>query len=210
MDWHERPEILFVPFAALLLVLNVGPWGFGPNYVTTFILYFSLQRSNQIFPITWSLSVGLFGWALWLLYRYRPLNWWRSFLVAGTVPFAAVALFEIPYDLCYATAYPTSGTTLFDIVSIGTWLTLGLTGIGWWKFTRTYAVFLGAFLGGFLLWFVIGFPTIDRATGSMLQWAYAFNIVLKVACFPLAGLPLWTKFHRVEVGLNKRPLTSGA
>jgi hypothetical protein len=188
---RTRPEFLFAPLAALFLAVNVGPWGFGPVYALNFALYLTLQRSNQIFPLTWSMSVGLFVWALLYLNRYRPLNWWRSFLVAGTLPFAAVSLFEIPCDLAYAFAYPPVATIGFDMISITTWLTLGFTGIGWWKTSGTYWAMLAAFLGGFLLWFGIGFPTIDTATGSALGLAYTFNVALKIACFPLAAFPLW-------------------
>jgi hypothetical protein len=189
--WRQHPEILFVPLAAVLLIVNVGPWGYGPQYVINFALYFSFQRSNPIFPLTWSLSVALFGSTLWLLYRYRLLDWGRRVLVAGTLPFAAVALFEIPYDLCYRVAYPSAGITAFYVGSIATWLALGLTSVAWWKCTVRYAVALGAFVAGFGVWLAVGFPTIDRAVGASLEVAYGFNLALKVACFPVAALPLW-------------------
>lgn len=192
---RARPELLFFPLAAVLLGLNVGPWGFGPNYAVTFALYFTLQRSNVIFPITWSLSVALFASTLGLLLRARRLNGWRSFLLAGTLPFLAVSLFEVPYDLANWATYPGSGTTVFDIVSILTWLALGFTSIGWWRATWRYWVYLAGFLGGFGVWFVIGFPTIDRAVGTALEVAFAFNIGLKVACFPLAALPVWEELR---------------
>jgi len=195
---RTHPEVLFFPLATLLLGLNVGPWGFGPNYVVTFALYITLQRSNVIFPITWSLSVALFVSTLWLILRTHRLNSWRSFLVAGTLPFLAVSLFEVPCDLANWATYPGSGTTVFDIVSILTWLALGFTSIGWWRVTKRYWVFLAGFLGSFAAWFAMGFPTIDRATGSALEVAFAFNIGLKIACFPLAALPVWEELRRLR------------
>ena len=195
---RDRPELLLVPLAALLLGLNVGPWGFGPNYVVTFALFFTLQRSNAIFPITWTFSVALFASTWWLFSRRTSLPFWRAFLLAGTLPFLAVALFEIPCDLNYWAAYPNGGTTVFDLVSIGTWLAVGLTSIGWWKVTRGFWAYLGAFVAGFVLWLAIGFPTIDTARGSMLVVAYAFNVVLKIACFPLAAWPVWERFGLIH------------
>jgi hypothetical protein len=195
---RTRPEVLCFPLAAVLLGLNVGPWGFGPNYLVTFVLYFTLQRSNVIFPITWSLSVALFVSTLWLILRTRRLNAARSFLVAGTLPFLAVAFFEVPCDLANWATYPGSGTTVFDIVSIVTWLALGFTSMGWWKVTQRYGVFVAGFLGGFFAWYAIGFPTIDRATGNALDLAFAFNIGLKIACFPLAAFPIWEELRQLR------------
>ncbi len=195
---RDRPELLLLPLAAVFLAVNVGPWGFGPNYLVVFALFMTLQRYNQIFPLTWSLSVALFASTLWLFARRTELAKWRSFVIAGTIPFAAVSLFEIPCDLANWAAHPANGTTWFDIISIGTWLGVGLTSIGWWKVTREYWAYLGGFLAGFGVWYAIGFPTIDYATGPMLAVAYGFNIVLKVACFPLAGWPLWERLDLVR------------
>jgi hypothetical protein len=194
---RTRPELLLGPFAVLFLVVNVGPWGFGSKYIVTFFLFFTLQRSNAIFPLTWSLSVALFIAGLWLFLRARQLPWWRSFLLAGTLPFLAVSLFEVPYDLCVVGTYPHSGVSSFDLLSISTWLAVGFTSIGWWRLTRRYwALFVG-FFGTYAVWFAVGFPTIDRASGGALAVAFAFNIVLKIACFPLAGLPVWEELRRL-------------
>lgn len=179
--------------AAAWLAVNVGPWGFGPSYLLNFGLFLSLQRSNAIFPLTWSLSVALFAVTLVTFARRGYLSPFRSFVVAGTLPFAAVSLFEIPYDLGTMLRYPSDGAWAFDLLSIGTWLAVGLTGVGWWRIDRRYVAFLAAFLGGFGLWFLLGFPTIDRATGVPLAVAWGFNLVLKVACFPLAGFPIWAE-----------------
>ncbi len=203
---RERPEIVLIPTAAFLLALNVGPWGFGPNYLVVFVLFFTLQRSNAIFPLTWSLSVALFASTWWLVLRRTPLAPWRAFVIAGTLPFAAVSLFEIPYDLAYFVTFhagATRGGAVFDLVSIASWLAVGFTSVGWWKITRSYGILLAAFVTGFVVWFAIGFPAIDSATGGRLVTAYAFNIVLKIACFPLAAWPLWERLgviHRVTGG----------
>lgn len=188
---RNRPEILVLPLAVLLVLLNVGPWGYGPGYATTFVLYLTLQRSNEIFPLTWALSVATFAATLWVLLRWGQLNLWRTILVAASVPFLAVALFEIPYELAYGLTYP--GTvTVFEVISMATWLAVGLTSVGGWRLSTVYYAFLATFIAGFVTWYSIGFPTIDRAAGTPLEIALAFNIVLKVACFPLAALPTWT------------------
>jgi hypothetical protein len=186
-----RPEILFVPLAAVFLAVNVGPWGYGLVYVTTFFVYLSFQASNEIFPLTWSLAWILFVGVLGLLLYRRALTWWRSLLVAGTLPFLAIGIFEIPYDLAIWHFHPDYGVTPFVVLSISVWFTLGFTSVGWWRFTRLYWVLLGAYIAGYIGWAAVGFPTIYSTDPTLLGLAYGFNICLKVGCFALAGLPVF-------------------
>jgi hypothetical protein len=187
---RARPELLFAPLACLLILFNVGPWGYGPTYIATFALYFSLQRSNEIFPLTWTLCVATFASTLWLLVRSKLLTLWRDLLVAGSVPFLAVSLFEIPYEVAYGVTHP--GTiTLFEVVSMATWLAVGVTSVGWWRVSSRFSLLAMGVISGFVVWYAIGFPTIDRATGASFDVALVFNLILKIAVFPLAALPVW-------------------
>lgn len=54
------------------------------------------------------------------------------------------------------------------------------------------------FIGGFVVWFAIGFPNIDLASGASLAIAYGFNVVLKIASFPLAAWPLLERLGLVD------------
>jgi len=186
---RARPEVLFAPLAVLFAVVNVAPWGLGTTYVTTFVAWFTLQRSNPIFPVTWLSAVVLFATMQYLYLRRTRVAWWRTFLMAATLPFTGAGLFELLYELCGKLTHSWWTASLWTFVSLGTWISLGFVGVGSWKFSRRFWVLFGGILLGFAAWSAIGFPVIDFGSPSQVAWAYAFNVPLKVACFILVGLP---------------------
>ncbi|MCI4353257.1 MAG: hypothetical protein L3K14_07750 [Thermoplasmata archaeon] len=186
---RARPELLFAPLAALFLLVNVAPWGPGVIYVTTFVAWFTLQRSNPIFPVTWLSAVVLFATMQYLYLRWTRVAWWRTFLMAATLPFAGAGLFELLYELCDKLVHPGWTVSLWTVVSLGTWISLGFVGAGSWKFSTRFWALFGGILLGFGIWSAIGFPVIDLGTATQVAWAYAFNLPLKVACFIVVGLP---------------------
>lgn len=103
---RDRPEIVLIFTAALFLGVNLGPWGPGVAYLGRFLSALALQQTSGLFPLTWGLSVALFVSTWWLFLRRTTLGAWRSFIVGGTLPFAAVSLFEIPYFLFNRLAHP--------------------------------------------------------------------------------------------------------
>jgi GNAT superfamily N-acetyltransferase len=78
-----------------------------------------------------------------------------------------------------------------DARGVGLGMAIMQTMIAWARSVRLRKLNLG----GFAARFAIGFPTIDRATGTSLEIAFAFNTSLKIACFPLAALPVWERFR---------------
>jgi hypothetical protein len=190
---RERPEFLFVPFAAFWLLVNVAPWGFGPSYLYSFYQAFTLQKSNVIFPFTYGVAVVAFIVIWWVLGRRTSLGWARGFLIAGTIPFPGLGAFEIifqeaghylhgPIFVGYALPYV--------MFSYGSWVVLGLTGVGWWRITWRYWLLLGSTIAGWVAWFALGFPLVNFGSIEEFPAAYGFNLWLKAAMVLLFVLPV--------------------
>jgi len=213
LDWQafrRRPELLFVPFAALWLLVNAAPWGFGPGYIYSFYLAFTGQKSDIIFPYTYAFAVTTFGAILLMGLRWTRLGAARTFLIAGTVPFAGPGLFEVIFQEAGAYFHPglfIGYAQPYVMFSYAIWVVLGLTGLGWWRLTWRWAVAV-AYTGiGFLAWFAIGFPLVSTGSFAQLPWAYFFNISLKASCFLVFVIPIaegmyWEKgaTHRSVIG----------
>jgi len=191
--FRRRPELLFAPFAALWLLVNVAPWGFGPDYLYSFYLAFTGQKSDIIFPYTYAFAVTSFVGIFLAGLRWSRLGLGRTFLVAGTVPFAGPGVFEIIFQEAGARFHPglfIGYAQPYVMLSYGTWVVLGLTGLGWWRLTWRWGVSLAYTVGGFLIWFAIGFPLVSTGSFAQVPWAYFFNISLKASCFLVFAVPI--------------------
>ncbi|MCI4345023.1 MAG: hypothetical protein L3J87_05310, partial [Thermoplasmata archaeon] len=95
---RAKPERVFVVVAAVWLLVNVAPWGFGTDYLYSFYLAFTFQKSDVIFPFTYAFAVGTFAVLMSAGLRRTTLGPARTFLIAGTVPFAGPGAFEIIFQ----------------------------------------------------------------------------------------------------------------
>jgi hypothetical protein len=190
---RARPEILFVPFAAVWLLVNVAPWGFGTGYLYSLYLAFTLQKSNVILPFTYAFAVLTFAALLGAGLRWTRLGWGRSVIVAGTVPFAGPGLFEIVFQEAGAHVHPYLFVGYADpyvMFSYGTWVLLGLTPLGWWRLTWRWGVTVAYSAGGFLAWIALGMPLVTSGTFAQLPAAYLLNITLKASFYLVFLLPV--------------------
>lgn len=195
---RREPQRLFVPFAALWLLVNVAPWGFGTGYLYSFYLAFTLQKSNVIFPFTYAFAVASFGVVLWAGVRWGHLSVGRTFLIAGTVPFAGPGAFEIVFQETGASAHPALfvGYALpYVMFSYATWVVLGLTGVAWWRPTRRWWAVLAYSVAGFLVWIAIGFPLVTGESFAQAPAAYLLNISLKGSFYLVFFLPILEGMH---------------
>jgi hypothetical protein len=190
---RERPELLFLPFAAFWLLVNVAPWGFGPSYLYSFYQAFTLQKSNVIFPFTYGVAVASFVGVLILLIRRGGLGSGRAFLIAGTVPFPGLGAFEIIFQEAgrfLQSAIFVGYAQPYVMFSYGSWVVLGLTGVGWWRITWRTWLLLGTTALGWAVWFSLGFPLVSFGTFEQYPAAYALNLWLKAAMVLLFVLPI--------------------
>ncbi|MFI5413877.1 MAG: hypothetical protein ACHQ0I_04760, partial [Candidatus Lutacidiplasmatales archaeon] len=79
--------------------------------------------------------------------------------------------------------------------SYGTWVALGLTGLGWWRITWRWWCVLAYSVGGFAIWLAIGFPLVTTGTFSQIPDAYALNISLKASFFLVFFVPVMEGFY---------------
>jgi hypothetical protein len=193
-DLRRRPERLFGPFAAVWLLVNVAPWGFGTHYLDSFYLAFTLQLTNVILPYTYAFAVICFLALLYAGLRWAQLEFWRTFLIAGTVPFAGPGAFEIVFQEAgkYVLPYIFVGYAVpYVMFSYGTWVLLGLTGLAWWRITWRWWIALAYSIGGFLLWIELGFALPATGTFAQLPVAYLLNITLKGSFYLVFFLPVF-------------------
>jgi hypothetical protein len=190
---RSSPEVLFLPLAAVWLIVNVGPWGFGTGYLDSFYLAFTLQKSNVIFPFTYAFAVASFVGLMFAGVRWTGLGPVRTFLIAGTVPFAGPGAFEIVFQESGRFVHPGLfiGYALpYVMFSYGTWVLLGLTGVGWWRPTWRWAVVVGYSVIGFGVWLAIGFPLVTSGSFNEVPAAYFLNITLKGTFYLVFALPV--------------------
>jgi hypothetical protein len=201
------PERLFLPLASLWLLVNVAPWGFGTGYLVSFYEAFTFQKSNVIFPFTYAFAVTSFGLSLGAGLRWARLPAWRAFLIGGTVPFAGPAAFEIAFQESGRLVHPGLfvGYALpYVMFSYGTWVLLGLTGVGWWRLSWPWLVALVYSIGGFLAWVALGMPLVTSGSWAQVPLAYFFNLTLKASCFIVFLLPVLNGMHDHRVDTGKR------
>jgi hypothetical protein len=176
----------------------VAPWGFGLGYLHSFFLAFTFQKSNVIFPFTYAFAVACFVAVIFAGVRWAHLDWFRTLLIAGTVPFAGPGVFEIAFQETGHFVRPALfvGYALpYVMLSYATWGIVGLTGGGWWRVTRRWWAVLAYSIGGFLLWIAIGFPLVTTGSFTQLPAAYLLNISLKGSFYLLFLLPVLEGMH---------------
>lgn len=192
---QKRPELIFLPVACIFLVVNVG--GYGEKFIVSFIQYFTLQLSNQIFPFTLAFAWIVFVSTLVISLKYAHLGFARSFIISGSLPFAGAGGFELIYQMigtivqpCCFGATAASPFGPYEILSALTWVSLGFTGLGFWKLTRKFWIASLIVVAGFALWVLIGFPQVTWGDFSQYPLAYVLNIGLKGGLFAVFAIPL--------------------
>lgn len=192
---QKRPEIIFFPVACIFLVVNLG--GYGEKFIVSFVQYFTLQLSNQIFPFTLAFAWIVFLSTLVISLKYTHLGFTRSFIISGSLPFAGAGGFELIYQMIGAIVQPccfgASAAAPFgpyEILSALTWVSLGFTGLGFWKLTRKFWIASSIVIAGFALWVLIGFPQVTWGSFFQYPLGYILNIGLKGGLFTVFAIPL--------------------
>jgi hypothetical protein len=201
VDWptlRAKPERLLLPLAAIWLLVNVAPWGFGTDYIVAFYSAFTLQKTDAIFPFTYAFAIATFVGLMWAGLRWTDLGVARSFVLAGTVPFAGPGAFEIVFQEVGAAVHPglfVGYAVPYVMFSYATWVLLGLVGLGWWRTSLGWELTLVFTLVGFAIWIALGFPLVTMGNFVQLPEAYLLNITLKAALYLVFALPVLEGMH---------------
>jgi len=187
LRWH--PHFLVLPGLVAWFLINTDSALIGLNLVKDLLASALLRpgHSNAITVLTYPLalvSVVLAGW--WL----RRFGWWRAALVALTVPFGWLMLFEVPWHLVgsLSPGYPFPVNEAGWII-LASWSAVGALSFPYWRVTRW---FVGTALVFVLLWagwLAAGYPQI--ASGSAV--ALSFNYTLKGWAFVTFMVLLWPR-----------------
>jgi hypothetical protein len=185
--WARHPEYVVPPAILLWLLANLDPALVGANIVGLVFDTARLQpgHTNAILVLTYPLAIVSLVGSWWFL---RPLGFWRAGLVALTVPFAWLMLFEVPWHLTgyFSPNFP-SYVPLSGWVVLASWSLVGALSLPYWKFTRSFAAAALVFVVLWVAWLAAGYPQIVSGTATAL----AFNFVLKGWAFLTFILLLW-------------------
>jgi hypothetical protein len=190
---RRRPEIWFVPAIALAVVTSftdVGQAVLGPAVIRRL----TLVTPDPILPFTLAGAV-VCGVLVFLTLTWRTgLGVVRSVIVSVSAPIGAVGGFEIPYQVIRDQVYPSYSLTSYGYhswLALGAWVIVGLTGMGYWRWTWKVAALLASTAAGFLIWWELRYPQVTSSIAGDSQLAYLFNVSLKFAAFALFTLPLF-------------------
>jgi hypothetical protein len=188
---RQRPETWLFPAVALALITSfteLGQTTLGPAVLRRLafitpdpILPFTLAAAFVVSPIAW------------LCFRRMQVGMLRSSLLSLTVPVGAVGGFEIPYQLIRGSVYPTldgGPIGLGGLLGLAAWVIVGLSAIGFWKFSWTWVLVLIGTTAGFFAWWAVGFPQVTSGGPNEILVAYIFNVPLKFAAFGIFVIPL--------------------
>jgi hypothetical protein len=111
-------------------------------------------------------------------------------MIAASIPFGATGLFELLFQGVGLAVWPLRfHWGPYDWFALSLWTAIGITGIPFWKITRSFWMSLAVFAGGFLVWTLVGYPQLTWETVPNVPVAYGFPIALKVMAFVLFALP---------------------
>ena len=188
-NWEVDSTLKFTILDYLIWIfVNVPPYPYGLGdfwgalaTATTGRVGIFRGMPNIVFPYTYATAILSFLIALYIFWRRRKLPFSQSFLFAGTFPFAQTSSFEIMYNYNGVLATPTkfafSQATLL-VISIGwfSWLLLGISTIGYWRWSRLSTVMVACIAVFWTAWDLVGFP--QYFEGS--SFGAVVNIALKL------------------------------
>lgn len=191
---QKRPELTLVLsaaiFASYIVAYSLTHFHsltpirtLGAGYLAALFGGPTAEGQGPVFPVTWVASILSFGVALVLLRARTPLDWKRSVLISGSIPFAATGSFEITYQASGSILQPWAFHALYPFWIL--WTSIGLVGVGYFAPGRYFWLTFVSFLTGFLAWDLSGFSQVEWGPPSSYPIAYAFNIPLKIAAFAL-------------------------
>lgn len=178
-DW------LFIPLLAIWVGINVGLYSAYPAFILRVGTFSS--GASVISPYTWSSSLLLFIYSIWLFQTRYHLDYVRSVLFALSLSFAATSLFEITYQNIgagFGVGNHQIEGQLINLSAIG----LAFSSLRFWRASRVLLYSVILYLTGWILWVSAGYPQIFDSNPSIAHQAYVFNAALKVGAFVLFGL----------------------
>ncbi len=167
-----------VPTYTVWLLVNLAPL-FGSFSMLEILLGWATftRQLNTLFPVTYALAIISFLFALWRL-KGNPL---QRLLLSLSFPFAFVQSFDTIYNKLGYLLHPKAfaGTMNPAIILVEmSWLVLGLSTLTFWRLTKKSMAPLLLFLGGFILWAVLDYPSISGL--QPVGVGLVLNIALKI------------------------------
>lgn len=170
-NWEVDSTLKFTTICYMIwIVVNVPPppYGLGDFWgalasVTTGRVELFRGMPNMVFPYTYATAVLSFLVAFYVFWRRRRLPFSQSFFLAGTFPFAQTSSFEIMYNyngLLVTPAKFAFPIATFLVISIGwfSWLLLGMSTVGYWRWSRASTVMVACIAVFWIAWDLAGFP----------------------------------------------------
>lgn len=163
-------------------------------------------------PFTLAAAALTFFGVIYLLGYVQKVHLLRALLIAMGATIAGGGLFELVYQqVGYAAILNGYLPGLSRVYSVGApiglfgWVVLGLSGIGYSRWTWRCWVLLAAFLALFVGWFLVGYPQIwPGYSMEQFQVTMIFNVPTKFLAFLVFLVPIledvWSRGFRLFPG----------
>ncbi|MGD0250679.1 MAG: hypothetical protein ABSB97_07340 [Thermoplasmata archaeon] len=178
-DW------LFLPLVLAWLVINVGLF---PAYPAFLVRVGTFETgASAIFPYTWTSSLLLFVYSLWLFRIRYGLDYVRTVVFALSLSFAATSLFEIIYQNIGSGLGIGNQQFEGQLINASA-IALALSTVRFWRASKPLLFAVLLFVAGWILWVSAGYPQIFDPELPRAEQAYLFNATLKVGALVVLGL----------------------
>jgi hypothetical protein len=198
-DW------LFIPLFVVWAIINIGLYPAYPAFIWRVGTFTS--GAGVIFPFTWTSSLALFIYGIWLFHRRYRLDLVRTVAFALGLSFAATSLFEILYQNIGRGVGVGNQLLEGQLINLSA-ISLALGSLRFWRSSKPLLYSIILFLTGWILWMAAGYPQIFSSDPSLAREAYAFNATLKVGSFVVMGL-LVSFAGRETEGVSARSAPGG-
>jgi len=168
-------------------VVNVSLWSVGGFSLPQLWLYERTTGelfSGPVAPFTILMIIITIAYAACVLKRVHKKRLLTSVLLAITVPFAGISLFEILYlNLPFLVRPSIFNMSVASQVELATWLVLGFSTVRYWKVSRFFYLSAAVFCLGFLSWSLIGYPHTYETANPFVEYALFLNVATKISAF---------------------------
>lgn len=178
-DW------LFVPLGVAWLIINVGIYPAYPAFLVRVGTFES--GASAIFPYTWTSSLLLFAYGLWMFRIRYGLDYVRAVVFALCLSFAATSLFEIIYQNIGSGLGVGNQQIEGQLINASA-IALAFSSIRFWRASKPLVGAILLYVTGWALWWSAGYPQIFASDLALAREAYVFNAALKVGSFVILGL----------------------
>ena len=171
----------------LWAIVNVSLWSAGGFSLPQLWLYERTTGelfSGPVAPFTILMTVVTIAFSVYVLKRVHEKRLLSSVLLAITVPFGGISLFEIVYlNFPFFVRPSIFNLPVASQVELVSWLVLGFSTVRYWRASRLFYLSVAVFCLGFLSWSAIGYPHVYETANPFHEYALFLNVVTKISAF---------------------------